>query len=245
MRIPRLHVPLPLASGAHVILPENAYNHGVRVLRLKPGMELIVFNGQGGEYRAVLDHVERRQAVVRIEEFNAREAESPLRILLAQGVSKGVAMDYALQKAVELGVSTLQPLWVERSVVNLQGERLARRLEHWQGIIMGACEQCGRNRLPSLLQPMPLADWLRNPPTTDLQLVLDPAAAGRSLHDLQPPSSTVTLLVGPEGGLSPVEISAAQAAGFQGMRLGPRVLRAETAGIAALAALQTLWGDCG
>ncbi|MCP5419274.1 MAG: 16S rRNA (uracil(1498)-N(3))-methyltransferase [Gammaproteobacteria bacterium] len=244
MRIPRFYVSLPLASGERVILPDHAYNHGVRVLRLKPGMELTLFNGEGGEYRAVLDSLERRQAVVCLGEYSDRDVESPLQLQLAQGISKGMAMDYALQKAVELGAGTLQPLWVERSVVNLQGERMDRRLEHWRGIVIGACEQCGRNILPRLLEPLPLSHWLRDPPT-GMNLVLDPTAPRQGLQTLPTPTGAVTLLVGPEGGLAPEEIAQARHAGFIGVRLGPRVLRADTAGVAALAAIQTLWGDYG
>jgi 16S rRNA (uracil1498-N3)-methyltransferase len=245
MRIPRLYLPIPLVGGASVTLADAAYHYIVRVLRLKPGMPCVLFNGQGGEFQAVIETVERRQATVRIGPFTPREAESPLDVLLAQGISKGAAMDYALQKAVELGVSAIQPLLVERSVVNLSDARLTRRLEHWQGVIAGACEQCGRNRLPRLLEILPLDTWLLPIRDPGLNLILDPAAQQTGLRHIPSPSSSITLLIGPEGGLSPTEIAAARAAGFISVRLGPRVLRTETAGVAALTALQVLWGDLG
>ncbi|HXH03820.1 MAG TPA: 16S rRNA (uracil(1498)-N(3))-methyltransferase [Candidatus Competibacteraceae bacterium] len=244
MRIPRVHLPVSLAPGAVVALDDNAFNHLVRVLRLKPGAALILFNGAGGEYRARLETVEKRGATARVEVHVAREAESPLSVLLAQGVSKGERMDYTLQKAVELGVTAIQPLLTAHSVVSLDDERWERRRRHWQGVVVGACEQCGRNRLPALYPLRSLGEWLATPPP-GLGLMLDPLAE-HGLRDLPPPAGRmIMLLVGPEGGLSETEIAAARIAGFRGLRLGPRVMRTETAGVAALAALQALWGDLG
>ncbi len=242
MRIPRLHLPVPLTVGATVPLDDNALNHAVRVLRLKPGAALILFDGAGGAFAATLAEVGKRAAWARVTAALPGEVESPLRVALAQGVSRGEKMDYTLQKAVELGVAVIQPLFAERGGVDLAGERLARKVRHWRGIIVGACEQCGRNRLPELRQPLTLAEWLEQPAEPDLRLLLDPLAE-RGLRGLEPPAATVTLLIGPEGGLSPVEIAQARKAGFAGVRLGPRVLRTETAGVAALAAVQALWGD--
>lgn len=242
MRIPRLHLPVPLTVGATVPLDDNALNHAVRVLRLKPGAALILFDGAGGAFAATLAEVGKRAAWARVTAALPGEVESPLRVALAQGVSRGEKMDYTLQKAVELGVAVIQPLFTERGRVDLAGERLARKVRHWRGIIVGACEQCGRNRLPELRQPLTLAEWLEQPAEPDLRLLLDPLAE-RGLRGLEPPAATVTLLIGPEGGLSPVEIAQARKAGFAGIRLGPRVLRTETAGVAALAAVQALWGD--
>jgi 16S rRNA (uracil1498-N3)-methyltransferase len=242
MRIPRIHLPIPLVVATTAVLSGAVFNHAVRVLRLKEGASLILFNGEGGEFRAIVETVRRHEASVRIEAFIAREAESSLKVLLAQGISRGERMDYTLQKAVELGVSTILPLVTERSVLNSAERRLEKRLFHWRGVVASACEQCGRNRLPPVLQPQPLKKWLaacRNP---GLGLVLQPSAA-KGLRTLSRPESAITLLVGPEGGLSRGETELAQTAHFTPIRLGPRVLRTETAGAVALAALQLLWGD--
>ncbi len=245
MRIPRIYLPVPLRVGATVSLGEKAYNHVARVLRLKPGASLTLFNGEGGEFGAVLERTERRDAIARIETYMDREVESPLRVLLAQGISKGERMDYTLQKAVELGVAEIQPLFTERSVVNLKGERLTRRLEHWRGIVAGAGEQSGRNRLPLVHPPQALTTWLSEFHALGLKLLLN-AGAARGVAELaRPDPLEITLLIGPEGGLAPRELAAAQSIGFAAVRLGPRVMRTETAGAAALAALQMLWGDLG
>ncbi|MDX1653979.1 MAG: 16S rRNA (uracil(1498)-N(3))-methyltransferase [Candidatus Competibacteraceae bacterium] len=240
MRIPRLHLPGPLSAAAERDLEGPALHYLTRVLRLKPGAPLVVFDGRGGEYRAVLTRVERRRARLRLEDFDPREVESPLAVTLAQAVSRGERMDYTLQKAVELGVTAIQPLLTGRSVVNLAGERQARRLEHWQGVVVGACEQSGRNRIPELLAPRELEPWLGN--FQGRGLLLDPEAVG-SLAQWPFSQEPLTLLIGPEGGFNPRELAAARGAGFQGVRLGPRVMRTETAGVAALAVLQALWGD--
>ena len=242
MRIPRLYLPAPLTVGATVALDDNAFNHAVRVLRLKPGAALVLFNGAGGAFAATLTAVTKRDAQARVTEALPGEVESPLRVLLAQGVSRGDKMDFTLQKAVELGVAAIQPLLTERGGVDLSGDRLARKIQHWQGIIIGACEQCGRNRLPELREPLSLPAWFSQPPESGLRLLLDPLAE-RGLRGLERPAGTVTLLIGSEGGLSPAEIAQARRAGFTGIRLGPRILRTETAGVAVLAAVQALWGD--
>lgn len=245
MRIPRLYLPLPLPVGSDVTLPENTRHHVCRVLRLPTGAELMLFNGDGSEFQGRLATVTRQQATVTVTACLPRDVETPLPIRLAQGVSRGERMDYTLQKAVELGVAAIQPVVTERSVAALTGERWPRRRQHWQGIVIAACEQCERNRLPDLLEPLPLADWLATTGALpDLKLLLDPSATA-GLGDLSPPSGGVTLLIGPEGGLSDREIELARSAGFVGVRLGPRILRTETAGVAALAALQVLWGDLG
>lgn len=242
MRIPRLYLPLPLTVGATVRFNDHAFNHAVRVLRLKPGAALILFNGSGGAFSAKLVDVGKREAWAQVLEFLPGEVESPLRVLLAQGISRGDKMDYTLQKAVELGIAAIQPLFTERGGVDLSGERLQRKIEHWRGIIIGACEQCGRNRLPELHEPLTLHHWLAQPAESGLRLLLDPVAE-QGLRRREPPTSLVTLLIGPEGGLSPAEITQADLVGFNGVRLGPRILRTETAGLAALAAMQALWGD--
>ncbi len=242
MRIPRIYLPLPLTVGATVPLDDNAFNHAVRVLRLKPGAPLALFNGEGGAFAAILADIGKREAQAQITEALPGEVESPLRVVLAQGVSRGEKMDYTLQKAVELGVVAIQPLFTERGGVALSGERLDRKVRHWRGVVIGAGEQCGRNRLPEVREPLTLTAWRARAAEPGLRLLLDPLAE-RGLRGLEPPTETVTLLIGPEGGLSPAEIAQARTAGFTGVRLGPRILRTETAGMAALAAVQALWGD--
>lgn len=242
MRIPRFYLPAPLAVGATVTLDDKAFNHAVRVLRLKPGAALILFDGEGGAFAATLVDVGKRDARARVTAILPGEMESPLRVVLAQGISRGEKMDYTLQKAVELGVMAIQPLFTERGGVDLGGERLVRKIQHWRGIVISACEQCGRNRLPECKEPLPLSDWLRRTVEPDLRLLLDPLAE-RGLRGLKRPKGTVTLLIGSEGGLSPAEIDQARQVGFTSVRLGPRILRTETAGVTALAAVQALWGD--
>lgn len=244
MRVPRIYLPIPLTTGTTVPLNGAAFNHAIRVLRLRPGAPLMVFNGAGSEFHATLKSVQRHEAIAQVDGFVDREAESSLEVILAQGISKGERMDYTLQKAVELGADAIVPLFTERSVVNLSGERLGRRLQHWQGVVIGACEQSGRNRLPVVREPSILPTWLQGDHKTGLNLVLDPSAE-QGLTGLAPHDRLVTLLIGPEGGLSPEEVALATAAGFIRVKLGPRVMRTETAGIAALAALQVLWGDLG
>lgn len=242
MRIPRLYVPLALSSGKVVELPEQAAAHCQRVLRLREGAALILFDGAGGEYQAQLVEAGKRGVRVQVGAHEAREAESPLRITLGQGVSRGERMDYTLQKSVELGVARIAPLETARSVVNLQGERRERRQQHWQGVVSAACEQCGRNRLPGLDDLAPLAAWLGGT-HQGLRLVLHHRGAQR-LSQLPPPQA-LTLLIGPEGGLEEAELAQARQAGFIPLCLGPRILRTETAAVAALSAIQALWGDLG
>ena len=242
MPIPRFYLPAPLAVGATVALDATAFHHAVRALRLKLGAALHLFNGQGGAFAATLIEIGKREAWARVMADVPGEVESPLPVVLAQGIARGDKMDYTLQKAVELGASAIQPLFTERSGVDLTGERRLRKVQHWRGIVIGACEQCGRNRLPEVREPLSLTDWLGQPAAPGWRLLLDPAA-GRGLRGLAPLAGAVLLLIGPEGGLSPAEITQARAAGFTGIRLGPRILRTETAGVAALAALQALWGD--
>lgn len=241
MRTPRIFHPGPLAEGTEIELPPQPAQHVAKVLRLKAGAPLILFNGEGGQYRAELTQVERRRVTARVDTFEAVEVESPLPITLAQGISKGDRMDYAVQKAVELGAARIQPIFTARSAVELKGDRLEKKLAHWRGVAVAACEQSGRNRLPEIPTPLRLGDWLAQP-LEGLGLTLDPRA-GRPLAELAPPEGPVTLLIGPEGGLTDQEIHLAEKAGYQGVLLGPRVLRTETAAAAALTAVQLLWGD--
>lgn len=238
----RIHLPGPLTPGQDARLPDSAFRHLVQVLRATPGTPFIAFDGQGGECEAELVEVAKREARYRVLKHLAVDRESPLDLSLAQCVSKGDRMDYTLQKAVELGITRIQPLLSARSVVRMDAERWDKKLEHWQGVIVGACEQSGRTRIPELLPVQPLPGWLEAGGGRGLGLTLDPEGR-HSLRELPAAQGPVTLLVGPEGGLSPAELDHARRAGFVGIRMGPRILRTETAGVAALAALQAAWGD--
>ena len=242
MRRTRVFIPEPLQIGTECRLPESAVRHVVRALRLQPGDLLTVFDGRGGEYDATLVRSARNEAWIQVETFREREAESALAITLIQGISRGERMDYAIQKAVELGVHSIVPVFNERSVVQLQGDRADRRQAHWQGVAQSACEQCGRNRVPELHMPMSFAEWLDTWNGRDQGLALSPTAQ-RCLAELPEPEQPITVLIGPEGGLTDKELRLACSRGFDTVRLGPRVLRTETAALAALAAMQTLWGD--
>jgi 16S rRNA (uracil1498-N3)-methyltransferase len=213
-----------------------------RVLRLAAGDELIVFDGEGLEYDARIERIAKSGTTVRVESPRAVHRESPLVVTLAQGISSGERMDYTIQKAVELGVAAIQPLATERSVVRLSPERAEKRIAHWQAVVVAACEQCGRNRVPQVNPVMPLAQWLASSSATEVRLMLSPEGAVR-LRELERPAGPVVLLAGPEGGLSPREHEDTRLAGYTAVRLGPRVLRTETAAVAALAAMQVLWGD--
>lgn len=241
----RLYFPGDLQTGRKYVLPRAQARHAVRVLRLRAGQEITLFNGDGAEYRAVIDTATEEGLVVQVRDARAADREAPLPVTLAQGVSSGERMDFTLQKAVELGVATIQPLATKRSVVRLDAERAAKRRAHWQGVVTAACEQCGRNRVPKVESLCEISEWLRvlgSEPATGVRLLLSPHAAN-GLRDLARPSAGIVLLAGPEGGLAPEEERDALAAQFTAVRLGPRVLRTETAALAALAALQALWGD--
>lgn len=241
MRVPRIYQSIQLSSDQTIELDAQATAHLTRVLRLKPGDDLVVFNGQGGEYRATVATVERRSARIRVGEFVDKSVESPLELVLVQGISRGERMDYTVQKAVELGVTRIVPVLTERTVVNLNRERQHRRREHWQAVVNSACEQCGRTVVPEVDPIQSLHDWL-NAPNKGIKLVLHHRAQSGLTQkaDIQ---SLVTLLIGPEGGLSSTEITAAQSTGYTPISLGPRVLRTETAAVTALSILQWTWGD--
>lgn len=240
MRLTRVYADAALVPGETLTLPETTGRHLTQVLRLPVGAPLWVFNGDGRDYQARLAHAGRPGVTLAVGSPGAEEPPPPLEIHLALGISKGERMDYAIQKSVELGVSRVTPLSTERSVVQLKGERLGRRLEHWQGILIGACEQSGRRRLPRLDGVADFRDWIVAAPAGTL--LLD-AQSEQALVALPNPGARVTLVIGPEGGLSPRERN--QARGCLAVRLGPRVLRAETAPLAAIAAIQSLWGDFG
>jgi 16S rRNA (uracil1498-N3)-methyltransferase len=239
----RLYCDVALAPGAEIALPEAAARHAVTVLRLQVGDTLNLFNGSGGEYSARLVAVSKREARVRLIEFLASERESPVTITLALGISAGERMDYSLQKATELGVAAIQPLATERSVVRLAGERADKRLAHWQHVVTAACEQCGRNRVPAIEACGDLRAGLNLAASNAPGVVLQPDAA-ESLGDLaRAAASSIAVAVGPEGGFDPAELELAARAGYRPVRLGPRVLRTETAGLAALSTLQSIVGD--
>ena len=239
--MPRTFAPIALSVGATIELPSASAHHVREALRLRVGDTLTVFNGHGGEFRCRLTAITRQAVAVMIAEFAAIERESPLTITLAQGISRGEKMDYTLQKAVELGVTRLVPLTSARSQIKLDAERAARRMEHWRGIITHACEQCGRNRVPELLAPMTVAEFVAID-TASTRLTLAPGSA-MTLVSLAKPDLNASLVVGPEGGLSASELAVLEAHQYQGVRLGPRVLRTETAALVALATLQAIAGD--
>jgi 16S rRNA (uracil1498-N3)-methyltransferase len=238
----RIYVEQDLATGQLVELPEAAARHLVTVLRRKAGDAFTLFNGRGGEYAATLESVGKRQSLARVGAFDLVNRESPLALTLAQSVSKGERMEFALQKAVELGVCDIVPVLTARSVVRVDDQRWEKKLEHWRGVIASAAEQCGRTRLPTLHAVLRLDRWLAKLPATTLKLTLAPQAS-TTLRQLSHAGEPIALLVGPEGGLSDAEIALAARHGFHSVTLGPRILRTETAGVAALAAFQALWGD--
>jgi len=242
MRNVRHFVDLPLAEGKSIVLPEVAVAHLVRVLRLGPGDRVRLFNGDGHDYEAELEEASKRGAQARVLSRIAVDTESPLAITLAQGIARGEKMDLILQKATELGVVRVAPVVTERTEVKLDAERADKRAAHWRGVLASACEQSGRTKLPELSPPRSLGDFLAAE-SSALKLVLDPTASiALAQLELQPATS-ICLLVGPEGGLSERDLAAARAAGFQGLRLGPRILRTETAALAAISGLNALYGD--
>jgi 16S rRNA (uracil1498-N3)-methyltransferase len=242
MRVSRLYVPLPLVLNGQVELDDDSGHYVRTVLRLKKDDEVILFNGNGGEYICVLGEVSRKAVLVTVKSWNDRNVESPLSVTLGLGISRGDRMDLSVQKAVELGVNKIVPIMTERCVVQFKGEKKLQRLLHWQKIAQHAAEQSGRTVLPELTEISALQNWVSN--QQGLKVFLDPYA-DCSLAQLQPDDMKVTLLTGPEGGFTDQERNIAKSAGFIPVRLGSRILRTETAAIAALAAVQMLWGDFG
>ena len=243
MRTIRIHVDHPLSPGIELGLPPQAGEHVARVLRLGEGAPLVLFNGDGHDYAATITQVGKREVRTRVEGMQAVASESPLPLTLAQGIARGEKMDLIVQKATELGVARIVPLLTERSEVRLDPARAEKRLAHWRAVAASACEQSGRARLPAILPAQPLEAWLAGLPQDGaLRLALLPEGS-QSLRSLAFGPAGGLLAVGPEGGLGERDVGALATAGFAGLRLGPRILRTETAGLAALAALQALHGD--
>ncbi|OFZ89160.1 MAG: 16S rRNA (uracil(1498)-N(3))-methyltransferase [Betaproteobacteria bacterium RBG_16_64_18] len=237
---PRFFVDGPLAPGAEVDLADRVVRH-VAVLRLRIGDPLTLFDGSGGEYEGTLSRVTRNAVRARVLAWRDLERESGIQITLAQGLCASDRMDFAMQKATELGVRAIRPLATERSLVRLSEERADRRLAHWRNVVTAACEQCGRNRLPEVHAVATLGEFLSGAHADAQRLLLSPSGAVR-LRELAP-ADRVIVLIGPEGGLSEDEQGRVRMAGFTAVRIGPRVLRTETAPLAAIAALQAMWGD--
>ncbi len=238
MRLSRFFIDAPLSLGEHE-LPEAQAHYIGRVLRMAEGDAVQLFDGSGHEFRGALLEVGKKRVRVQLDETFAGQTESPLRIHLGQGLSRGERMDWAIQKATELGVTEITPIVSERCEVRLKDERAEKRQAHWQQIAVSACEQCGRSVVPVIHPPMPLAEWLKRS-DAELKLVLHPVAEPLTSH---PKPGTLAFLIGPEGGLNDAEVDQAKDAGFHAARLGPRVLRTETAPVVALSVAQQLWGD--
>jgi 16S rRNA (uracil1498-N3)-methyltransferase len=254
MRLTRVYVDAPVAAGKRVVVAGSAANHIARVLRLRSGDALTVFDGSGGEFGARIEEFRKEAVVVAVEEHRPLDRESPLPLTLVQGISRGERMDWIIQKATELGASRIAPVFTKRSVVRLDERQAERKLQHWRAIAVAACEQCGRNRIPDLAAPVDFFDMLAGDPAGrpdsagridsagSTRLLLSPTGDLR-IDDLQDVGKGITVLIGPEGGLDDVEQEAAVTAGFKAVRLGPRVLRTETAAIAALTIIQRYFGD--
>jgi 16S rRNA (uracil1498-N3)-methyltransferase len=239
----RIYFPDPIPDHGRCLLSAAKAHHLAHVLRLAEGDPVVLFDGRGVAHDAVIASCARGAVSVQAGARRDQQRESPLQVTLAQALSSGERMDYTIQKAVELGAIAIQPLLAERCVVRLAGDRAEKKRAHWQGVVVAACEQCGRDVVPEVRPLLAFRDWLQQPALTDeLRLMLAPGAAN-GLRDLSRPAGGITVLAGPEGGLSPTEAEDAQRAGFTPLRLGPRVLRTETAAVALLAALQALWGD--
>lgn len=231
-----------LALGAVITLPERAAIHASRALRLEAGDGAILFNGDGNDYISELLLVKKNVVTAKVKAVKKVECESPIKVTLAQAISSGDRMDFTIQKAVEMGVTAIQPIASQRSVVKLSGERAEKRREHWQNIVISACEQSGRALVPEVAAPLSLANWLGTAPAFTTRITLSPTAT-QTLQNLAKPTGEICLLIGCEGGLTADEIDLAATHHFISVRLGSRILRTETAALAALAAMQTLWGD--
>lgn len=242
MRIPRIYVDLPLTEHTTFDLPDGAFQHCCKVLRLKDEHPIVLFNGQGGQYHGKLTNVQKRSAQIAVESFESLDNESPLLVTIGQSISRGERMDYAVQKAVEAGVYKIQPLFSERCEVRLNDNRIEKRVQHWQQVAISAAEQCGRGVVPEVCQPIALTEWVAQC-NEMLKLTLHHHIPQPLAQFTPPDNHQIALLIGPEGGLSEEEVDKAKSSGFQAIALGPRVLRTETAPVVALTALNLLWGD--
>lgn len=241
----RLYIGGQYGTGSELELDADRSRYLTRVLRLRGGDSLLVFNGEGSEFRATLLGAGKSSATLRIDEATVANTESGLRLHLVQGISRGERMDFVVQKATELGVKRITPVLTEYGVVKLDARRAGKRRDHWQKVAASACEQCGRVRLPLVDPPVTLKDWFgAATANVDTQLILKPGA-DTSLSTVTAPSKKICMLIGPEGGFSDSEYEDADIAGFHPVAMGPRILRTETAAAAAIAILQSLWGDLG
>ncbi len=241
MRVPRIYQAISLRDKQEIELDAAASQYLLKVLRLREGANLVIFNGLGDSYEAVLTNSAGKHAVIKLLQAVDAKTESPLQLHVGLGISKGERMDYAIQKLVETGVQSITPLLTEYTVVKLDSKREQSRRQHWQGIIVSACEQCGRSVLPSLHGVSEISQWIASI-SAECKLVFDTSGTTR-LNAIQPAPTSVCVLIGPEGGLSEQEVIQASHHGFRVVQLGPRILRTETAAVAISAALQTLWGD--
>ncbi|MCK5916976.1 MAG: 16S rRNA (uracil(1498)-N(3))-methyltransferase [Cocleimonas sp.] len=242
MRIPRFYIDCPLQIGLELELPKDIHRHAIQVLRLKVNEALIFFNGKGGEYLATLIMAEKRRSNVRILSYDAINRESPLEITLALAMIKADKMDFAIQKAVEMGVNIIQPLYTKRSVIKLKANRLDKKQMHWDGVIKAACEQSGRTTVPKLHEPVALASWLHTSSSAFCLAMLPGDYPKMTSLDF-PENKQMDLLVGPEGGFTDQEVDLLLSNNIKGIQFGSRILRAETAVIAGVALCQQQWGD--
>jgi 16S rRNA (uracil1498-N3)-methyltransferase len=241
----RLYIPGPIPAGGDLLLPADRSHYASRVLRLRANDDVVLFDGSGSEFAASVRKISRDGVTVQVGEARERNVESPLEICLIQGISRGERMDMVVQKATELGVTRIAPVFTEFSIVRLDADKAEKRVQHWLKIAQGACEQCGRNVVPEIEAPRALGSRLETGEGRECtRILLHPRADGK-LASLQGQCTRIDLLIGPEGGFSDAEYEQALAAGFAARALGPRLLRTETAAIVALAALQARWGDFG
>lgn len=243
MRLPRIFIPDSLLINMELALPDEARRHLIQVLKLAPGSQLWLFNGQGGQYRAEIIDSGKRHLRVKVLAFDDANVESPLQTILVQGVSKGPRMDFVMQKATELGVSLIQPVSTQHSVVKLEKSRQDKKQQHWQSVVISACEQSGRNSVPEVAPVCSLQRYLDQLDGTETVLFLDPDAASTLAALNASPPVRLVLLIGPEGGFSDAELAVFHQRGFTGVRMGPRIFRTETAALATLVACQLHWGD--